>query len=244
MTCPNRNDGRSADALRPVRLTPGFVGTADGSCLIEMGKTRVICTASCEEKLPPWRVDSGRGWVTAEYGMLPASTSPRKSRPISKPDSRSVEIQRLIGRVLRSAVDLEQLGPRQIQLDCDVLEADGGTRTAAITGAYVCLAQVIESLIQRGLCDASALLGPVAAVSVGVVAGQCLLDLDYSEDSQADVDMNVAMIRGGKFLEVQASAEAAPLEPEEFNDLLALASEGIEKLMACQLEALGQGEPT
>lgn len=243
MSSGNRNDGRSPDQLRPVGLQPGFVSTADGSCLIEMGRTRVICTASCSQDLPSWRKESALGWVTAEYGMLPGSTSPRKSRPIGKPDSRSVEIQRLIGRVLRSAVDLELLGPRQIQLDCDVLQADGGTRTAAITGAYIALARSIARLTAEGLCPKEALLGPVAAVSVGIVKGQALLDLDYSEDSAADVDMNVAMIRGGKFLEVQASAEAAPLAPDQLSELLALAGDGIGRLMSLQEDAIRQGDP-
>ncbi len=183
------------------------------------------------------------GWVTAEYGMLPGSTSPRKARPIGKPDSRSVEIQRLIGRVLRSAVDLELLGPRQIQLDCDVLQADGGTRTAAITGAYIALARTVSRFIADGVCPRETLRGPVAAVSAGIVKGQALLDLDYSEDSAADVDMNVAMIRGGQFLEVQASAEAAPLAPDQLSSLLALAGDGIATLMALQEDAIRQGEP-
>lgn len=238
MATPERHDGRKAGELRPVRITPGFVRSADGSCLIEAGGTRVICTASFEPSVPKWREKSQLGWVTAEYGMLPASTGRRKQRPIMKPDSRGVEIQRMIGRVLRSAVRFDRLGPNTVHLDCDVLEADGGTRTAAITGAQVALARAIAKAAAAGLCDARAISGRVAAVSVGIVDGRAVLDLDYVEDSAAEVDMNVAMTSGGKFVEIQGAAEGAPFDGDQLQAMLALARRGLRKLTGLQMQAI------
>lgn len=237
-----RPDSRRANQLRPVRIQPGFVGSADGSCLIEMGRTRVICTASFAEGVPRWRADSGLGWLTAEYGMLPASTGSRKARPALRPDSRGVEIQRLIGRTLRSVVRFDRLGENTITLDCDVLEADGGTRTAAITGAYVALALATDKARRAGLCKAGVVASAVAAVSVGIVAGRCVLDLCYAEDAAADVDMNVAMTRGGKFVEVQATSEGAPFDGEQLQAMLWLARGGIRKLLSAQAAAISKGK--
>ncbi len=236
-----RHDGRRADQLRKLKLTPGFVGKADGSCLVEMGGTRVICTATFVEGVPAWRADSGVGWVTAEYGMLPASTGSRKPRPIPRPDGRSVEIQRIIGRVLRSVVRFSQLGENTVFLDCDVLEADGGTRAAAINGAYVALAGAIAAAATEGKCDKAALSGAVAAVSVGVVAGRGVLDLDYSEDSLAEVDMNVAMTAGGKYVEVQGSAERGGFDAKQLDKMLTLARRGIRKILTVQRQVLHKG---
>jgi len=206
-----------------------------------MGRTRVICTASFTAGVPKWRQASGAGWVTAEYGMLPASTGERKRRPLAKPDSRGVEIQRLIGRVLRSAVDMARLGANTVYLDCDVLEADGGTRTASITGAYVALALAIRDAAARDACPLRALRGPVAAVSVGLLDGRALLDLDYVEDSAADVDMNVAMARGGKFIEIQGTSERRPFGSADLERMLSLARRGIRELMRIQKRAI-EGE--
>ena len=237
-----RQDGRRADELRPVRITPGFVKSADGSCLIEVGDTRVICTASRVEGVPAWREEQGLGWVTAEYGMLPASTGRRKSRPALKPDSRGVEIQRLIGRVLRNVVRFDRLGLNTICLDCDVLEADGGTRTAAITGAWVALALALDRGAADDWCSPAALKSAVAAVSVGILDGRPALDLDYREDSSADVDMNVAMTRGGKYVEIQGTGESAPFDGQQLEKMLALARRGIRKLLRAQKEALSRTE--
>lgn len=236
-----RHDGRKVDQLRDVKITPNFVGSADGSCLIEIGNTRVICTASFTNQLPKWRQESGLGWVTAEYGMLPASTGSRKSRPGLKPDSRGIEIQRLIGRALRSVVQLDKLGPNSVYLDCDVLQADGGTRTASITGAYVALAIAINKAAQQGLCKKSALKGPVAAISVGIVDGVAVLDLDYCEDSTAHVDMNLAMLGGGKFIEIQGTSEGEPFDADQLNRMLQLGKKGIQKLFAIQRNAIKKG---
>ncbi len=233
-----RHDNRRADQLRPVKITPHFVGKADGSCLIEMGGTRVICTASFTPGVPPWLAGKGNGWLTAEYAMLPASGGGRKPRATLKPDGRSTEIQRLIGRVLRSAVRLDVLGENTIYLDCDVLQADGGTRTAAITGAYVALALAIAKVARAGKCNPAALAEPVAAVSVGIVDGRPILDLDYVEDSAAEVDMNVAMSSAGKFIDVQASAEHGTFDAAQLGRLLALAKAGVRKLLAEQRRAL------
>ena len=233
-----RNDGRRAGELRPVRITPDFVRKADGSCLIELGGTRVICTASLVGELPRWRKDSCLGWLTAEYGMLPASTSSRKPRPVGKADCAAVEIQRIIGRVLRNVVRMDRLGENTVYLDCDVLEADGGTRTAAITGSAVALARALDRAARDGRCAAGAMKGLVAAVSAGMVGGRALLDLDYSEDSTADVDMNVAMLGGGKLVEVQASSERAAFTARQLATMLALARRGIRQLMILQKEAL------
>ena len=234
-----RRDGRRANELRPLRLQTGFVPPADGSCLIELGDTRVICTASIVRGAPEWLSGAGQGWVTAEYGMLPASTGSRKRRPIGKPDSRATEIQRLIGRALRSVVAMDRLGDNTIHLDCDVLTADGGTRTASITGAYVALAQAIAAGQQRGLFAAKRILGaPIAAVSVGIVDGDALLDLDYREDSAADVDLNVAMTAGGKFVELQGTAEGKPFDAKQLQKMVSLARNGIRKLIAAQRRAI------
>ena len=236
-----RHDGRKADELRPLKMTAGFVRPADGSCLIEMGGTRVICTASFVEGVPKWRVDSGQGWVTAEYGMLPASTGSRRSRPMPFPDGRSVEIQRIVGRTLRSVVRMERLGENTVYLDCDVLEADGGTRTAAINGAYVALAGALAAAAAAGKCDKDALRGAVAAVSVGIIGGRAMLDLDYSEDSLAEVDMNVAMTSGGKYIEVQGSAERAGFDTGQLDKMLALARRGVRRIFAAQQRAIRKG---
>ena len=238
MATTKRHDGRRADELRAVRITTGFVGSADGSCLMEMGRTRVICTACFVPGVPEWRKGGGKGWMTAEYGMLPASTNTRKARPLSKPDGRAVEIQRLIGRVMRMVLRLDKLGENTVYLDCDVLEADGGTRTAAITGSYVALAQAIAKAARKGKCAASALSGRVAAVSVGVVDGRTLLDLDYAEDSRAEVDLNLAMTAGGRFVEVQATAERAAFGAPQLQQMLRLGARGIRRLLAEQRAAL------
>jgi ribonuclease PH len=234
-----RSYDRAADDLRPVTITPGFVRSATGSVLIEMGETRVICTASFQAGVPRWLAGRGRGWVTAEYGMLPASTGDRKQRDVTRgrPDGRTVEIQRLIGRSLRGVVDFEALGENTIYVDCDVLQADGGTRCASITGAYVALALACERLRAAGDIARRPLTGTVAAVSAGVVDGVPLLDLDYAEDSKAEVDANVVMTGDGGLVEVQATAERTPLSRAHLDDLLGLAATGIERLRAAQAEA-------
>jgi ribonuclease PH len=236
-----RRDGRAAGELRPVAIETGFVGTATGSALIAAGGTRVICTASAVEDVPRWMKGQGRGWVTAEYSMLPASTGERKQRDVSRgrPDGRTVEIQRLIGRAIRGVVDFQALGERTIYLDCDVLEADGGTRCASITGAYVALHLACAKLVGDGLLERIPLTQSVAAVSCGVVGGVSLLDLDYPEDSTAEVDANVVMTGDGGLVEVQATAERTPLSRASLDELLALASAGIEQLRAAQLTAIG-----
>ncbi len=242
-TALTRSYDRAADALRPVTIEPGFVRTASGSALISMGETRVICTASAQTGVPKWRVGSGLGWVTAEYGMLPASTGDRKARDVSKgrPDGRTVEIQRLIGRALRGVVDFAALGENSIYLDCDVLQADGGTRTASITGAYVALALACERLVAQGVIARSPLTGSVAAISCGIVDGVPLLDLDYPEDSGAEVDANVVMTGDGGLVEVQATAERTPLSRAHLDELLALAEHGIVALRTLQEEAITVG---
>ncbi len=238
-----RSYGRAPDQMRPVTIEPGFVRTATGSALISAGETRVICTASVQESVPRWLAGRGTGWVTAEYGMLPASTGDRKQRDISKgkADGRSVEIQRLIGRSLRGVIDFAALGERTVYIDCDVLQADGGTRCASITGGMVALRLAVEQLIKRGLIERSPLTGSVAAVSSGIVAGVPLLDLDYSEDSSAEVDANVVMTGDGGLVEVQATAERTPLSRTHLDDLLALAELGIEQLRAAQDQAVATG---
>ncbi|MDP6544204.1 MAG: ribonuclease PH [Phycisphaerae bacterium] len=241
MTKAKRHDGRRPNQLRPVTITPGFVGSADGSCLIETGGTRVICTASFSPGLPKWREGSGLGWLTAEYGMLPASTGRRKRRPTIKPDSRGVEIQRLIGRVVRNVVRFDRLGENTLHLDCDVLEADGGTRTASITGAYVAAAIANHRCAEQGRCKPRAIAGQVAAISVGIVGGRVLLDLDYAEDSNAEVDMNIAMLGNGNFVEVQGSAERAPFTDDELQEMLDMARKGIRKLATIQRQAIREG---
>ncbi len=235
-----RSHGRGPDELRPVTIEPGFVRTATGSALIACGGTRVICTASVQESVPRWLAGQGRGWMTAEYGMLPASTGDRKQRDVSKgrPDGRSVEIQRLIGRSLRGVADLNALGERTVYVDCDVLEADGGTRCASITGGYVALALACRRLLDEGKLTRSPLTGSVAAVSCGIVEGTPMLDLDYPEDSTAEVDANVVMTGDGGLVEVQATAERTPLSRTHLDDLLALAQTGIDGLRAAQEVAL------
>jgi ribonuclease PH len=235
-----RNDGRSPDELREITIEPGFMSSATGSALISAGGTRVICTASVNEDVPKWMAGKGRGWVTAEYGMLPASTGDRKQRDSSRgrPDGRTVEIQRLIGRSLRGVVDFEALGERTVWIDTDVLEADGGTRCAAITGGYVALELALRRLVSEGKMDRVPLTQSVAAVSAGMVGGTALLDLDYSEDSTAEVDANVVMTGDGGLVEVQATAERTPLSRASLDELLALAEAGIERLRAAQEEAV------
>jgi ribonuclease PH len=240
MTDAPRNDGRGPGELRPVTIMPGFVRTATGSALIEAGGTRVICTASVDEDVPRWMAGQGRGWVTAEYSMLPASTGERKKRDVSKgrPDGRTVEIQRLIGRSLRGIVDFAALGERTVWIDCDVLEADGGTRCAAITGGYVALELALRRVMSEGKLESLPLTQSVAAVSTGMVGGRALLDLDYSEDSTAEVDANVVMTGDGGLVEVQATAERTPLSRASLDELLALAAEGIAALRTYQEDAV------
>jgi ribonuclease PH len=235
-----RSGDRGPGDLRPVSIEPGFVRSATGSALIACGGTRVICTASVQESVPRWMVGKGRGWVTAEYGMLPASTGERKQRDVSKgrPDGRTVEIQRLIGRSLRGVVDFEALGERTIYIDCDVLEADGGTRCASITGGYVALELACRRLLADQKLARSPLTGSIAAVSCGMVDGVALLDLDYSEDSTAEVDANVVMTGDGGLVEVQATAERTPLSRASLDELLALAQHGVEQLRVFQAEAI------
>jgi ribonuclease PH len=236
----SRSYDRAADDLRPVTIEPGFVRTATGSALISQGETRVICTASVQPSVPRWLAGSGRGWVTAEYGMLPASTGDRKQRDVSKgrPDGRTVEIQRLIGRSLRGVVDFTALGERTVYVDCDVLQADGGTRCASITGGMVALGLAFERLISEGAVERTPLTGTVAAVSCGIVGGVPLLDLDYREDSSAEVDANVVMTGDGGLVEVQATAERTPLSRAHLDELLVLAAGGIETLRVLQDEAV------
>ena len=235
-----RNDGRAPGDLREIHIDTGFVRTATGSVLIEAGGTRVICTASVDEDVPRWLKGKGRGWVTAEYGMLPASTGDRKQRDVSKgrPDGRSVEIQRLIGRSLRGVIDFEALGERTVWIDCDVLEADGGTRCLAITGGYVALELALRTLVADARLDRVPLNQSVAAVSCGIVGGEALLDLDYSEDSTAEVDANVVMTGDGGLVEVQATAERTPLSRANLDALLALAADGVDSLKAIQAAAV------
>jgi ribonuclease PH len=236
-----RPSGRQPSELRPVHIRRGFTRHAEGSVLIECGATQVLCTASVEESVPPFLRGSGRGWVTAEYGMLPRSTHTRNAREAArgKQSGRTLEIQRLIGRALRAAVDLERLGERQITIDCDVLQADGGTRTAAITGSFVALHDAVSALLGRGVLAASPIVDAVAAVSVGIAAGVPLLDLDYAEDSACETDMNVVMTGGGGLVEIQGTAERAPFSRRELDAMLALAEQGIGQLLAAQRAALG-----
>jgi ribonuclease PH len=237
---PVRTHGRAADVLRPVRLQRHYTCHAEGSVLVSFGATQVLCTASVEDRVPPHRRGSGEGWVTAEYGMLPRATHTRGDREAAKgkQSGRTQEIQRLIGRSLRCVFDLSMLGERTITLDCDVLQADGGTRTAAITGAYVAAHDAISVLLAQGKLTASPLRGAVAAVSVGIVGGVPMLDLDYGEDSACDTDMNVVMTGAGGFVEVQGTAEGAAFSRDEMNRLLALAEQGIRQLVEAQQRAL------
>lgn len=231
-----RCDGRTSNQLRPVKITPNIIPHAEGSVLVEMGRTRVICTATVEEKVPPFLRGAGKGWVTAEYAMLPRATAQRTQREASrgKQSGRTLEIQRLIGRALRSIVNQEKLGERTIWLDCDVIEADGGTRTASITGAFVALAQATAQLGSGIITDF------LAAISVGIVGEECVLDLCFAEDSQAEVDMNVVMTGDGRFVELQGTAEGAPFTRLQMDELLALAQGGIQELIAVQKSVLGE----
>jgi ribonuclease PH len=235
-----RSGGRSADQLRPVRITRGYTIHAEGSVLIEFGDTRVLCTASVEEKVPPHKRGSGEGWVTAEYGMLPRATHTRSDREAArgKQSGRTQEIQRLIGRSMRGVFDLKALGERTIQIDCDVLQADGGTRTAAITGAYVAAMDAVSRLLAQGKLAKSPIIGAVAAVSVGIVEGTPLLDLEYVEDVSCDTDMNVVMTGLGHYVEVQGTAEGAAFTRKEMDELLRLAEKGIAELVNLQRIAL------
>ncbi|MDP5324897.1 MAG: ribonuclease PH [Litorivicinaceae bacterium] len=238
-----RPSGRRPDALRPITLTRRFTKHAEGSVLVEFGDTQVLCTASVQDTVPRWLKGRGRGWLTAEYGMLPRATNTRTDREAAKgrQSGRTQEIQRLIGRALRMSLDLSKLGERQITIDCDVLQADGGTRTAAITGGMVALVDALNSLQRSGLLVADPLVGFVAAVSVGMYRGTPVLDLDYAEDSQAGSDVNVVMTDAGQLIEVQGTAEAAPFSRDEFNRLLDLGTQGVAELIQAQKAALAEG---
>ncbi|WP_024831645.1 ribonuclease PH [Ruminiclostridium josui] len=235
-----RHDGRSNTQLRPVRILRNYIKHAEGSVLIEVGDTKVICTASVEERIPPFKKDSGEGWITAEYSMLPRATAVRNQRDISKLklNGRSSEIQRLIGRSLRTIVDLKLLGERTITIDCDVIQADGGTRTASITGGYVALVDACNTLAKNGLISKTPIIGTVAATSVGIVNGEELLDLCYIEDSNAEVDMNVIMTDKGEFIEIQATGEKSSFSKKQLDKLFNLAESGIHELIKAQNEVL------
>ena len=235
-----RPSGRNPDQLRDIQITRRFTKHAEGAVLVEFGDTKVICTASVENHTPRWLKGSGKGWVTAEYGMLPRSTGERMGREAArgKQGGRTMEIQRLIARSLRAVVDLEGLGEQMITVDCDVIQADGGTRTASITGAYVAMADAVEHMIAKGLLSKNPIYGQVASVSVGIYEGTPVLDLDYAEDSNAETDMNVVMNDGGAFIEVQGTAEGHAFSNDELNAMLGLARHGIEQLVAKQREAL------
>ena len=237
-----RTDGRAHDELRPARITPGFLPYAEGSVLIEMGNTRVVCAASLEDRVPPFLRNSGQGWLTAEYAMLPRATQTRTAREIGRggPSGRTHEIQRLIGRSLRAIADMKALGERTITIDCDVLQADGGTRTAAITGAFVALALANHQLLKIGKISRSLTTDQVAAVSVGIVAGTPLLDLKYDEDSKAEVDMNIVCTGDGRFIELQGTAEREPFSREQMDELVALGERGIQALIGIQKEVISQ----
>jgi ribonuclease PH len=231
-----RTDGRGVKQLRPLKITPSYIKTADGSVLIECGDTRVICTAKLEERVPPFLRNSGKGWITAEYGMLPGSSQQRIGRESSrgKVGGRTHEIQRLIGRSLRAIADLKKLGERTIWVDCDVIQADGGTRTASITGAYVALAEAVRGWLDRGIIKADPIQDAVAAVSIGIIDEKILLDLCYEEDSKADVDMNFVMTGSGKFIEVQGTAENAPFTKKQMEQMADIAQNGIKELLKAQ----------
>ena len=235
-----RIDGRLADQPRPLEITPGFLPAAEGSALIETGHTKVICTASVEDSVPHFKRGSGQGWVTAEYAMLPRATSTRTGREVNRgrPSGRTSEIQRLIGRSLRAAIDFNKLGERSVLIDCDVLQADGGTRTAAITGAWVALALAVKQLRELGAVNEDPLVSQLAAISVGVVGGVPMLDLCYEEDSRADVDMNVVMTADGEFVELQATAEQRSFPGKDLDEMLRLAEAGIDVLLDAQREAI------
>lgn len=238
----SRPSGRKADELRPIKITRHYTKYAEGSVLIEVGGTKVICTASVEEKVPGWLKDQGKGWVTAEYGMLPRATGTRTDREAAKgkQSGRTQEIQRLIGRSLRAVVDMEALGERMIKIDCDVIQADGGTRCASITGAYVALADAVNWLIKNGSLEKSPLKGQVAALSVGIYEGVPVADFDYDEDHLSDTDMNVVMTDAGKFVELQGTAEGEPFSRKDLDALLKLAEGGLKQLFAAQRAALAE----
>jgi ribonuclease PH len=235
-----RVDGRAPDQMRQIRVTPGFISQAEGSVLIEIGRTRVICTASVEESVPPFLKGSGKGWITSEYSMIPRATNTRTAREssIGKKSGRTQEIQRLIGRSMRAAVELEKLGERQIWIDCDVIEADGGTRTASITGAFIALTQAIHKLVASGRIAANPIRSHVAAVSVGIIGGVPMLDLNYVEDSGADVDFNIVMTDRDEFVEIQGTAERFPFSGGALNQLLDLGRRGISQLVELQRKTL------
>ena len=235
-----RPSGRAANQLRPIRITRNYTRHAEGSVLVEFGDTRVLCNASVEERCPPWLRGTGKGWVTAEYGMLPRSTGQRMGREAARgrQGGRTMEIQRLIGRALRAGLDMQALGERSITIDCDVIQADGGTRTAAITGGFVALADALRHLLERGTLTRDPLHGQVASVSVGIYRGEPILDLDYLEDSDCETDMNVVMNSGGAFIEIQGTAEGHPFRMDELQAMLGLAQGGITELLEKQREAL------
>jgi ribonuclease PH len=239
-----RSDNRSPDQMRPVNIVPDFISTAEGSCLIELGNTRVICTATIEDSVPQFLRNSGKGWVTAEYGMLPRSTLTRSPREATKgrAGGRTHEIQRLIGRSLRAVTDMEKLGERTIFLDCDVIQADGGTRTASITGAFVAMGLAMRRMVESGTMTAAPIRDYVAATSIGIVDGEIMLDLAYEEDSRADVDMNVVATGSKKLIEVQATAERRPFDDAQLAKMMALARQGIDTLIARQ-QAILSGLP-
>jgi ribonuclease PH len=239
-----RTDGRASDELRPVCITPGFLPYAEGSVLIAMGNTRVVCSASLDDRVPPFLRNTGQGWLTAEYAMLPRATQTRTSREIGRggPSGRTHEIQRLIGRSLRAIADLRVLGERTITIDCDVLQADGGTRTAAITGAYVAFALASRQLLKAGKIQRSLTTDQVAAISVGIVGSTPLLDLKYDEDSRAEVDMNVVCTGDGRFIELQGTAEREPFSRSQMDELVALASRGIETLIGIQKKVISEAQ--
>ena len=238
---PIRTDNRASDAIRPVNIIRPFTKYAEGSVLIEMGETKVVCTASVEEKVPPFLRDKGQGWVTAEYGMLPRSTHERMSREASrgKQGGRTLEIQRLVGRALRAVTDMRQMGERTVWIDCDVIQADGGTRTASITGSFIALADAFATLKEKQLITQCPLLDYLAAISVGKVNGQVRLDLSYEEDSQAEVDMNLVMTGNGRLVEVQGTAEQAPFSKKDLDDFLEVGWSGIQRLVNIQKELVG-----
>ena len=231
-----RPSGRAPDQMRPISFTPNFTMHAEGSVLVAFGNTKVICTASVEERQPRWLRDDNQGWVTAEYGMLPRSTHSRMGREAARggQGGRTMEIQRLIGRSLRASIDLRKLGPRTLTLDCDVIQADGGTRTASISGAYVALRQALNKLRTDGLIEDDPVLGKIASVSVGIYSGTPVLDLDYAEDASAETDMNVVMDDRGRFIEIQGTAEGTPFSGDEMNAMLGLARAGIDQIIAAQ----------
>jgi ribonuclease PH len=234
-----RNDGRQPDQLRPFTLERGFAKFAEGSCLIKIGETHMLVTATVEDRVPPFMKGKGSGWVTAEYSMLPRSGRQRNQRDLMKPNGRSMEIQRLIGRAMRTVFDLEKMGERTITLDCDAIQADGGTRCAAITGAYVAAYDAVQHMMANRMLKQNVLREPVAAISVGIVGGREVLDLDYYEDSSANTDMNVVMTESGKFIEIQGTAERDPFSAETLGKMLKMAKKGCDELIAEQRRVLG-----